>query len=448
MNTVAKLSRAEFARAIKLGHGRALLHVKEHGDSGIEKELRKTLLKNQVYDEQCEGSRSPWLWRILYLTGNLEHYAKVLSKKLATAKWNDRDVAQHYELAALFFKAGFAEFRNLLFASSERATTSSCLFTKYAISLIDVAGLEGLTHAIRVAETNPAVLQAYDCNDVVDHAIDLHYKTEVLDLLKKLGETYKAAQFYLISWNDFNDDDSDRPRSKRERPDFQKILLMIESGEETEYGFSYKSFGKRATAYELEQVLQLLKETSNEVKRLSYLRIFSWCGLPSSDPFVLGLLYSKGKCTAREAAKALSFVSSKQIRAEALKLLKSKNASKILLGSELLNKSYKPADRKVLFKSVQRLKNPDDIHSFGLDMKSLAKESGAGAELSKLFIWLYENGPDSFCRSGFLEKLLEWEKCPAEILWESQWDFGEDVQTTAINALSFTPKLIEACRSG
>ena len=62
-----KLTRRQFARALRQGRGAAFLHVKEYGDKdkGIKEEILNACLNNLVYDRQCETERSAWLATII-----------------------------------------------------------------------------------------------------------------------------------------------------------------------------------------------------------------------------------------------------------------------------------------------------------------------------------------------------------------------------------------------
>ena len=124
MTTSKKLTRREFSRAMKLGHGRALLHVKEYGDEGIEDVIKKAVLTNYAYDVQIEGLRPLWLWQILTLTGRPHFYADHLLHNFSLPSHHQNDTAQQFGLAGLFFDLGRHEFREVMFANFHKMAHS------------------------------------------------------------------------------------------------------------------------------------------------------------------------------------------------------------------------------------------------------------------------------------------------------------------------------------
>lgn len=427
MNKAKKLSRAEFARAIKLGHGRALLHVLEYGDSGIEKEICKALIKNYVYDSQCEDLRCDWLWRIITASGNLKNYARFVLADFGKANATNHDFSQQYEIAVLFLNAGFVEFRDLLIANFQMAVTDANLFCTYSCALIDVAGLAGLEHAIKLAESEQCELREWECYYVIEHAMKLLYESEVNDLLNRLAETNKAARFHLDAWTKMKAELESPPVSyKSTRLTLEQILAMIVGGDNSKL----RSFGRTASTEDLQQIVNLLRQTENQNEQLAYLRIFNWRSLPEVELFLLDLLYSPNEKIARAVETAFSNTESALIRAEALKLLDSKSPELICRGLALMRKNYLSEDCTRILNKIKLLKNDEHIHSAGLDIKHLCDRAD-GTELTPALLWLYEQGPDSFCRRSFVEELIDLGQCPDEILYEAQWDASEDLQLLA-----------------
>ena len=231
MRKATKLSRAEFARAIKLGHGRAILHIKEQGDNQVKDLICKALTKCNVYDYQIEGGRHYWLWQILCITKNIDYYAGYLFENLGNPKATKWDLRQQYLLAALFFNAGFCEFRELLFSQSNRAVSDPSLFGDYSRSLVDIAGLKGLGFAISLSEKDPEILDDWECYRVIDHAIELLSESEITEFLSESSQTTTNAKKYLEGYQEYCNNKVFEPNYTQERPNFEKILELIASGE-------------------------------------------------------------------------------------------------------------------------------------------------------------------------------------------------------------------------
>ena len=62
---VARLTKKDFADALKKGLGRASLHVSKYGLPGVEDWVLNACIHNQVYDTQCEDGRATWLFKMI-----------------------------------------------------------------------------------------------------------------------------------------------------------------------------------------------------------------------------------------------------------------------------------------------------------------------------------------------------------------------------------------------
>ncbi len=178
------------------------------------------------------------------------------------------------------------------------------------------------------------------------------------------------------------------------------------------------------------KVLQLLFRTRSEFKQLAYLRLFWRQPVPFVNDQLLALLDSSNRALVHAAASALSHVREANVRLKALELLAGSNRSMITVALELLRFNYLPEDSALILKSLMKMRSLEEIHSVGMELRDLAADSG-GAELADCFLWLYEHGPDGFCRRSFVEQLLGWKKCPPEILFECQWDAYNELRQFA-----------------
>ncbi|RYD54758.1 MAG: hypothetical protein EOP83_21930 [Verrucomicrobiaceae bacterium] len=58
------LDRDAFKRALKTGHGRALVHARDFGLADFRDEVLDAAMDCKVYDEQIDGQREWWLARL------------------------------------------------------------------------------------------------------------------------------------------------------------------------------------------------------------------------------------------------------------------------------------------------------------------------------------------------------------------------------------------------
>jgi hypothetical protein len=429
MTRFKKLTRREFARAMKRGHGRALLHVKEYGDEGIEEVIKKALLISHAYDLQIEGLRTDWLWQIVTLTRRPHFYADHLLSNFNTASHQRTDIAQRFGLASRFFDLGRSEFRQVMF-DNFRETVDGPQMSYCGSAVVEVSGLTGLELVARTCGELPDWLSEYDCAMVLKRATELGNERTIMEHMDTLSKQEPNVKIFTDACEKFAAEHLPPPAAIPLT--LEELLDKIQRGELGKYFGKAMSFGKRATQDELTLVCNLLKSASDEQLQLAFLNVFCWVPMPNITEEVINLLYAKNPRVRHAAAKALAHSKSLDIRNAAMHFLRSSKSSSIPIALRLLKNNYVPSDSDDINRALKFLRGAVDIHSAGMALRNLCDTSGGG-ELATAMLWLYENGPETFCRLSFLEQLVEWQMCPIEILNEAQWDAGSEVRDFARN---------------
>jgi len=436
MTTFKKLTRRDFARAIKRGHGRAVLHVSKYGDDGIEDVIKNAVLTNYAYDVQIEGLRPLWIWQILTLTGRPHFYADHLLQNFSLPSHQHNDTAQQFGLAGLFFDLGRQDFREVMFANFHKMAAHPRM-SYCGISIVDVSGLAGLELVARTCGKSPDLLSEWDCAEVLEHACENGYEADIMDHMSSLAKQEPSVKAFMDVCAEFKSRDLKvANQQSRPQPTLEELIEPLQQGStHNKPYFKFKSFGRRATQEELIRVRELLKQSTDEHDRIAFLSVFSWVAMPDIASDVINLLDNKNYRIRYLAAQAISHTKSKEVRDIALRLLRSGKGSCIPLALKLLENNYVVEDSFEINRALKSLRSDNHIHSAGMEIKDICNKSG-GVELESTILWLYENGPDSFCRGEFIEKLVEWQRCPDEILFEAQWDVGSDVQNFARSKLA------------
>lgn len=430
-----KLTRSKFARAMKLGQGRALLHVKEYGDEGIEEDIKHSLLVSHSYDVSVEGLRSWWLWQIVTLTGRPHVYGNYLLNNFNQPTRDNYDIAQQFQLAVFFFELGMNDFRAAMCASFGRMAHETHM-SYCGQALVAVSRLAGLEFVAKTCGAIPNSMDDYECAKVLECAIEACDESTVMEHMTSLGNKEPSVQAFMDICKEFKAASKNWTESSTAvQPTLEDLLALIQKNEQDKFPGKFRMFGKRATEDELAKVLDLLKHANDEKHQLAFLRVFQLRAMPEISPEVINLIQAKNPEVRRTAAMALSHVKSVLVRDAALFLLQSDKSSLIPLGVELLKHNYVPQDADVITKSLQHLRAATDVHSTGMAIRNMCDTTG-GTELEIALLWLYENGPDSFCRSTFLEQLVDWQKCPMDILYEAQWDAGDETREFARRKMS------------
>lgn len=427
---IRKLTPCEFARALKLGHGRSFLHVVEFGDEGIDKEIEDALLHCYAYDRQIEGTRSNWTFNLAAATGRLRYYEERTRENLNEGEFTANDLAVQIQIIWQFFESGFPALRKEVFSKHQQLTEIAPYLTDRGTYVIDLAGQFGLDCVARTIGQASSNIDDFDCAYIYDHAKDVLDETKIVEHLQSLSSHDEAIARFLEACARHKAAMDAKPEPRPPQPPLDEILQKVERKEHAPTGLGYSRYGRKFSNEEVQKVFELLEETTDPWKQLAYLRMFAHRPLPDITTRILNLLDATDDFIARVAAKVLSQSQSHLVREAALRLLSSEDENKIAAGFDLIEKNYQPGDEDLIRLALANLSNDDRKHDAGISIQALA-ETHKTDEMLEFLLWTYENGPDSYCRHKVLEELLRRKQCPPDLLYEAQWDCFEDTQYLA-----------------
>lgn len=427
---IKRLSPREFARAMKLGLGRTLLHVAEYGDEGVEEIIKEAMLKSLAYDVQVEGLRSWWLRDIVMLTGRVRHYGRFLYENFNSGELETNDIGQQYNLAAIFFDLGMHEFGPLLFSDIKRFQShwpgQNCGF-----SLVIVAGKTGLEAIARLCDKFPEQFDEYVCHTILEKSFEDGSAYEIREQLQQLAETDAGVRMFLENSAAHKESmESLMSSASSTEMTFDIFRELVEKGDQGRFGGKSRAFGRGASAEDLIRVLDLFEQTKDPRKKRECLQVFSLRDVPEVRESIIEVFRGSNKELRRAAAQVLSRIQSEQIRSLALDFISSGNFEKVNLGMEMLEGNYLAKDVELIAPVVMRLRDPEQIHLIGMEVRSIATKYG-GPELADLLVWLFWSNPESFCRRSFFNLLVEMNLCPEDVAREAQWDSGTELKDAA-----------------
>ncbi len=143
------LTLQEFADALRKGLGRAVLHLKAYGASGLQDTLLDACLHELSYDPQLEESRADWLMLLLEHVPDAAWYRDRLLDTLPTLT-SLGDVEQGLKLALRFAQRGDRAARDVLYRFVGRR------YERRRVGLdevVELDGIPGLLHAAAVIGT-------------------------------------------------------------------------------------------------------------------------------------------------------------------------------------------------------------------------------------------------------------------------------------------------------
>ncbi len=427
-----KLTAQEFALAVQLGLGSALLHVKEYGDDGIELIILDALLINYVYDMQIEGDRVYWLMQLVTLSGRVRFYAGALLAKLQKKKkYKCYDMVQQICLSHYFFELGFIEFLPVMFSKFRQLSAAGgggiC-----GVKLFRVAGLAGLEFVAQVLGSNQKNIEDDTCFEILEDARE-EFGEEVVDVrLKVLSLKNDDIRLFLdaCARHQANREKTCLPRQALSLP---FLVDALEDGNQSRFAhMKYRRFGRTASDQDLFVLFNMLLHTQDRRKQLALLSVFAYRSMPVFDSQLLNLVESESRQIQWAAAEVFAHFKNDLVRRKALKLFRQGREEMIPIALRLLAHNYRPEDAVKILSLLRSMQSREHIHSAGMHLRTIAEHAGDN-ELAPCFLWLYHNGPDSFCRESFVEQLIAWKKCPPKILYELQWDSRDETQYLARN---------------
>jgi hypothetical protein len=420
-----KLDKSEFARAIKLGLGRALLHVKEYGDSGVENELLNACLHNLVYDSQIEDGRSWWLMQMLVLTRNIDFYAGKIKEALLNE--DGPDFNQLVVLAVKLFDQGFAEFKGVLSNLGPRNVNGEGLRV-LGEALVQLNGFAGLKAGAILMQENS--IEPWEKLSFYQTSMDnLNDARGVTDFLETEAKDCALVADFLQEIN------SEMEQRKQKFPPSEpwtiaQVLNDIENAFDSQ-GANHRSFGRYATHEELLTIVERLEGAEKPNQQYGYLSVFGNRALPIVTPKVKNLLTSNDKNVRRAARNALSLVKSLTVRNLALDTIRRGDDESIAYGLAILQLNFQPEDSELILHSLRKVKGPDFLHWSGSAVRHIADSHSDTAVLADCLLLLYEIDPCGICRGRALEQLMACNLAPKELIYEMQWDANRDNRITA-----------------
>lgn len=409
---IRKLNREEFTHAVRRGFGSAFLHVVHFGDEGIEDVLLDACLKCYVYDRQIDSSRANWLASIIDKGRDTRRYADRILEAIGGGTANTGDMEQLIELAAAMFCRGFCEFKQALW---ELAPSDDSRYSRMTLgeALIVVGGKSGLDRALSFVEDDED-----NCSELMQYARQL----EVIEEKEEhaVEQSREKAKLPTLSLEEFI-------------AEVERDAAADKSGEKF-FAAAPRSFLREASEDDLAKIMKRIDAEEDPRRLYRYLNVFRDRPMLWVPPNVVQALKSELRLLRLYARNALAQVKSSEVRDIGLEFLHGGTDEAIQFGLDLLRKNAEERDLEQVREAVSQMSDLDEIHWAGIDLMDITKCIGTVA--SDLLIWTIEAGPCCSCRHEAIAKLIDWEACPIQMLFEAQWDCDSAVRNVARSAFN------------
>jgi len=413
---VTPLTRDQFADALAKGHGRALVHVREHGLDGLEDLFLQACLRDQTYDSMCEGDRVPWLGE--FFVGAPEWIATPVLTRLREAPLEERWFL--CSMALLLAQRGcqeaHASLRAAFYFEEEGAVVA-------LDELLELEGEEGFLwmaaqYGRWAREGRPvddSLVAAFAASDRWEQT-GASYE----DGLDKLPELLRASpdpdvRYYVGYLNEqgYEQRRHYRPDGPPSRPDGLTVLKRLRTADEDIFWVG--GWGRKAASEDLRLIAGDLFQPLETVLLRNYLRCFMGQGLSEFDSRILAFADHPD----REVRRLSHWVLSHHPEARALALQRLEAGEVDNSEVRLLKSAFEPGDETLLQQALAPTAawEPFPRHTVLRDLLDVL-EAHPNEELA---LFVYEHTPCTNCRGRAVQLLSS----PPE---ECRYDADEEIR--------------------
>ena len=432
------LSKAEFVDALTKGKGRALLHLREHGDAGLEDALLNAVIHCLTYDPQSEGDRSGWMMELLSFCRDPETYYRAVLAHFPESD-DGHDIAQMAAMLVILAQRGYPGARDLLYAKLDRQylgggdTAGQHIVHFDGQDIVDLDGIEGFLHVAEVIGRRMLTDPDFRPDDyLLTAAGEKHGADIVAAALQRAARTNSNVSAYVdaivAQSGSLIPNAKANAAPKRERISLA-AFLDAPLDAKSKRRITQMRFGRQATADELTSLLQLIAEEKDGTRLGYYLGVFNTADMPELSPPILELARSGAGETRDLAISALARLTDDRVRSLALELLD----KGVLKAIDLFAKNYRDGD---FDRIATKLSAPDDDrqgHDIGLDLLRVCRDHPVPAS-AECLVWIYEHTPCAFCRNSAVDDLLAIDRLPAALALECQHDCYPDTREAVAKA--------------
>jgi hypothetical protein len=408
-----------FARQLYQGLGRPNLHLRRHDAAPYHDALLHACIANPVYDRQCTGSRADYLFELLQLTGELPAFERRILGALADPG-EDADIDQLFDFVRIFAQQGSREARELMYAAC--ATSIRAGDNEGVDQVVALDGVDGFLFVVgQFDQHTPA-----EPTDPPDEAPIRTLQRTLGDaeserVLAGLRESYAVVARYLAAveaaqqrWNQ-----AAKQRRLLSKAPYSELKQTIQEAHKGLVRLPLKQWGMHATESDLRAAAADLLLQTEPKHLIRYLQVFLGRPFPLPWEHLRPLAYHEHERVARLAILCLEQLEHPGIRSFAFDLIAANHYAGNAVG--LFAENYRAGDERFFAELLERTDDVDELHTIGMNLRDVY-EANEPLAAAPLLLELYERGPCSLCRTGFVDLLIEARRVPAWLAEESAYD--------------------------
>lgn len=408
----------KFKQALKSGTGKAYFILKEHPEIDFSKIIKKSLLKRECNDGQCEGIRGAYYYNLIQVSKKKKGLVKFVLKELQKDQDDWYILAQLYEVAALVgVNEGNGEaiqgirkrFRKELEETEDYDGEKAMLRIDGERAFLILTRIRGV-----LLKQNP---DWSEWGGLITQFNKFYPKLNGNKILKRasLGNVFIKEYWDRVQESKVSSKRNIKVRKTKYT--YKNITKRINA--KPFFWVSGNVKVDENTLYKL--ALDLQKETKTK-KQERYLRVFAKYKFPLGTEFLFNLIKQKNQSSKKlikPAIKALVLFQSNEIRTYALSKLKKKKD--ILIHLPLLIRNYQAEDDVLLSELLEMKWTRDEIHELNYTYGAIFREN----EVKECFLplkQLYNKLNCGICRESVLKTMLDNKVLTSDILKEMKFD--------------------------
>ncbi|UOD28429.1 hypothetical protein INH39_23670 [Massilia violaceinigra] len=434
-----KLSREDFAVALRHGRGCVVMHLREHGMDGVEDLVLAACLEDQCIDSQYGDYRAPWIYSLFKDSPAYPRFVDAIVAAIPHSQ-GDTDGSQLRELASLMGRDG-----DLQATSALRDLVWTQPFSsKRIIGAADLSAVDGLAAVVEMARRlGRFILQnPHECVDALGCLAGYAIPVEAaLAELKRVAASDREVAAYLAAEADFDAviaryDYMREQRAAGEQKRGERFLrknpvesILAAASCKSSDLYLFQQFGRWAGKEDLERVLERLRVENDTEACKKLLRVFSLATVTHVDERIWKLK-SHSAPEVRDAAEGILFnLSDPRVRDMARQRVSDPAfSSKKAWELGLFELNFEPGDESLILSALERQtvdgEDAYDLCAYAMGICTSVRSPA----LAGVALWVYRTSPSAVSRCKAVKMLLEWDSLPAHIAAESRYDASEELR--------------------
>lgn len=415
----------EFSRVMRLGLGRAIVHVREHDVTRYRELTLDACLHCYAYDLPSEGTRAAYMLDLLAFTPYKEFCREAVLESLP-ASGDDADALQRFRFATLLSLDGDARAKRLMYEAYHPGPRHGA---GIGIGFLQVDGLAGFLFAARKLSALLAEDSRPDIGWLQYAAEERLGSDAVQEALRRAAERDPAIRRYrsaaLASVGAVGR--GLRPLGLMSAG-YRELAPHISSPRRP--GAILTSWGREASEADLAAAARGLLAARTAQEQYGHLLIFGERPFPLDLQPLLDLVPVAEQEVGLAAVQALAQVRDRRVRDLAFGLVAEQSPWRGE-APKLLAENFQAGDHLVGLGWFEAETDDAQRHRQGLGLLHLIERRPDREGDSEILHALYERGPCGYCRGFAVSGLLERKLLSAELRRECAWDANTEVRELA-----------------